>query len=57
MYTFTTVGFIVTAFVLVKTAKGPWGLFVAYMLGAVIAAMMLYNYQQIISILFTKGQG
>ncbi len=55
--TFTPLGLIVVAFLAIKEAKGTVGLYLAYMLAAIILAMLLLNYQKILPIFVTQTQG
>ena len=52
----STLGLIIILLVSVQTARGPWGLFLAYVFAAIIIAMLLVNYQQFTAILY-KGSG
>ena len=53
----STLGLIIILLVSVQTARGPWGLFLAYVFAAIIIAMLLVNYQQFTAILYKRSGG
>lgn len=54
VYRFTPVGLVIFALIATKTAKGAWGLLLAYFLGALLTTMFLLNYRQFLSFLVVE---